>query len=177
MRLNDEEIIPMGEHLVTLFENEEKACHLLYAVSGAGKTRAIFDMAMHNKIFVTYIECIPAAGESKVFEKMEPTADTNFGKLVEKIKECFATLAIELARIEAKRLIALEFTARVLYLVILKKRVESLTPREYLLTQINGGQESIAMIKPYLKSFETSDLETIFMHALRYLKVNNLFGN
>jgi len=59
MRLNDKEITVMGKHLVTLFENKEKAVHLLYAVSGAGKTRAIFDMAMHNKIFVTYIECIP----------------------------------------------------------------------------------------------------------------------
>ena len=54
MRLNDKEITPMSEHLVTLFENEEKAFHLLYAVSGAGKTRAIFDMAMHNNIYRMY---------------------------------------------------------------------------------------------------------------------------
>jgi hypothetical protein len=63
-------------------------------VSGAGKTRAIFDMAMHNKIFVTYIECMPAADE------------------VERIKESFTKLTIERVRVEAKRIITLDFTAR-----------------------------------------------------------------
>jgi len=176
MRLNDENITPMGEHLVTLFENEEKAFHLLYAVSGAGKTRAIFDMAMHNKIFVTYIECMPAADESQGCVKMEPTADTNFGDLDKRIKESFATLTIERARVEAERFIAQDFTARLLYLVILKKRVEGLTSREYLLSQIDGGRQSIAKIKLRLISYETFELESIFKSALEYLKVNNLLG-
>jgi len=68
MRLNDKEITVMGEHLVTLFENKQQVFHLIYAVSGAGKTRAIFDMAMHNRIFVTYMDCIPEADESKVLK-------------------------------------------------------------------------------------------------------------
>ena len=179
MRLNDKEITPMGEHLVTLFENEENVCYLLYAVSGAGKTRAIFDMAMHNKIFVTYIECMP---ESKAHEKMEPTADTNFGDLVKRINEVYEgehgymEEAMKSFRVKAKCLIAQDFTARILYLIILKKRVEGLTPREYLLSQIYGGRQSIAKIKLRLISYETFELESIFKSASEYLKVNNLLG-
>lgn len=185
MRLNDKKITPMGEYLVELFENEEKAFHLLYAVSGAGKTRAIFDMAMHNKIFVTYIECMPAADESQGCVKMEPTADTNFGDLVERIKEINVRTddehdnienAMKLFRVKAKHFIAQDFTARLLYLVILKKNVEGLTPREYLLSQIDGGRQSIAKIKLRLISCETFELESIFKSALEYLKVNNLLG-
>src|SRR5436190_2065197 len=123
-------------------------------------------MAMHNEIFVTYIECLPAADESKAHKKMEPTADTNFQNLVVRISEIKVNPGSEDAkesfRLEAQRFIAQDFTARILYLVILKKRFESLTPCEYLLSQIDGGRQSIALIKTYLKSFETSDLETIF---------------
>src|SRR5437762_3356931 len=87
MRLNDKEIIPIGKYFITLFKNKEKAFYLLYAVSGADKTRAIFDMAMHNEIFVTYIEYMSAADKSQSCVKMEPTADTNFGDLVERIRK------------------------------------------------------------------------------------------
>jgi hypothetical protein len=118
---------------------------------------------------------------------MEPTADTNFGDLVERIREISVKTegdrdrdnieyAMELFRVRAKHLIAQDFTARLLYLVILKKSVEGLTPHEYLLSQIDGGRKCIAKIKSYLKSSETSDLENIFKLALEYLKVNNLLS-
>jgi len=61
MRLNDKNATDMGRELVELCKNKKRAFQLLYAVSGAGKTRAIFDMAMHEDgIFVTYIECRPS---------------------------------------------------------------------------------------------------------------------
>ena len=85
MRLNDKNITDMGRKLVEICRNKKRAIQPLYAVSGAGKTRAIFDMAMHeNGIFITYIECRPSSGENNVV--LEPTLDRNFAQLVETLE-------------------------------------------------------------------------------------------
>ena len=61
MRL-DVETTDTGRKLIDDLKNETKACYLLYAVSGAGKTRAIFDMSMsENGIYVVYVECRPSS--------------------------------------------------------------------------------------------------------------------
>ncbi|CAG8470689.1 11402_t:CDS:2 [Funneliformis mosseae] len=161
MRLDDKFISPMGDRLIKLCK-DENMFHLLYAVSG--KTRAIFDMAMHNEIFITYIECLKRKDE---IAGLEPAADANFGELVVRITEIFEKKPINLAVLEANRLIALEFTARVLHFILLKENIENLTPRDYLLAQINGGQNCIANIKLYLISFEftTAEMEAIFIIA------------
>jgi len=137
MRLTDQFVTPMGELLVSLFKKYKSDIELIYGVSGAGKTRAIFDMTINSELFVTYIECA--------------SPDLNFSKLIERINEIFTKFPIHEARKEAKHLIALEFVARVLYLVLLiRKTDEKLNPRDYLLAQINGGQRCIAEIKSYL---------------------------
>jgi hypothetical protein len=153
MRLNDKNATDMGRELVELCKNKKRAFQLLYAVSGAGKTRAIFDMAMHEDgVFVTYIECRPSSGEKSII--LEPTLDRNFAQLVSSIESEFARTKIsniEHAREESRRLITLEYAARVLYLIILSKKFENITPRDYLLAQINGGQKCITKIKAELK--------------------------
>ncbi|PKY47329.1 hypothetical protein RhiirA4_462483 [Rhizophagus irregularis] len=103
---------------------------------------------------------------------MEPTNDINFSDLVKKIHGCIADMSIDKARIKAGYLIALEFVARVFYLILLKKLVMDLSPQQYLLAQINGGQMCIADIKYSLASyeFEIDDLESIFRISSRYLE-------
>ncbi|CAB5180818.1 unnamed protein product [Rhizophagus irregularis] len=159
MRLDETLSTAMGNKLIKLFENNETAFHLLYAVSGAGKTRSIFEMAMHNKFFVIYMECRGSMDEDRAF--LDPTHDINFAELDERITEILSLSENEF-RSKAKCLIALEFTARVFYLILLLERNEgNLTPRDHLLAQIGGGQTCIAMIKTYLKSFKTAELESV----------------
>ncbi|CAB5390881.1 unnamed protein product [Rhizophagus irregularis] len=169
MRLDETLSNAMGNKLIKLFENNETAFHLLYAVSGAGKTRSIFEMAMHNKFFVIYMECRGSMDEDRAF--LDPTHDINFAELDERISEILSLSENEF-RSKAKHLIALEFTARVFYLILLLERNEgNLTPRDHLLAQIGGGQTCIAMIKMYLKSFKTAELESVLRIALEhYLK-------
>ncbi|PKB98129.1 hypothetical protein RhiirA5_465643 [Rhizophagus irregularis] len=147
MRL-DVKTTDTGRKLINDLKNETKACYLLYAVSGAGKTRAIFDMSMNeNGIYVVYVKCRPS---SDINRDYEPTADHNFAQLVASI----------------------EFTARVLYLILLKKKFPGITPRDYLLSQLNGGQECIANIRNELRLFgcDFDDLISIISSALRHLK-------
>ncbi|CAB4381252.1 unnamed protein product [Rhizophagus irregularis] len=172
MRL-DVETTDTGRKLINDLKNETKACYLLYAVSGAGKTRAIFDMSMNeNGIYVVYVECRPS---SDINRDYEPTADRNFAQLVASIGSAFGPYNDTInnsAREEAKRLIILEFTARVLYLILLKKKFPGITPRDYLLSQLNGGQECIASIRNELRLFgcDFDDLISIISSALRHLK-------
>src|ERR1043166_1568426 len=109
MRLDDVETTDMGRKLIDDLKNETKACYLLYAVSGAGKTRAIFDMSMNeNGIYVVYVECRPS---SDINRDYEPTADRNFAQLVASIGSPFGPYNDTInnyAREEAKRLIILE---------------------------------------------------------------------
>src|SRR3954452_5793268 len=123
MRL-DVETTDTGSKLIDNLKNETKACYLLYAVSGAGKTRAIFDMSMNeNGIYVVYVECRISSDISN--RDYEPTADRNFAQLVTSIKSAFGPhndVINNAARAEAKLLIILEYTARILYLILLKKK-------------------------------------------------------
>ena len=167
MRLDQTLSTTMGNKLIKLFKNNKKAFHVLYAVSGAGKTRSIFEMAMHNELFVIYMECLPSLDEDRT--GFESTPDTNFVGLFRRITAIQSMQDNEF-RSEAERLIALEFTVRVLYLVLLEKRGK-LTPRSHLLAQINGGQACIATIKSYLSSFEfeTNEIESVVRIAFRNL--------
>ncbi|RGB27283.1 hypothetical protein C1646_819865, partial [Rhizophagus diaphanus] len=168
MRLNEQSVTPMGQKLTSLFKEKKVFFQMIYGVSGAGKTRAIFDMA--RSLFIIYIDCAPPRDETMA--SMEPTNDINFSDLVKKISGCFADMPIDKARIKAGYLIALEFVARVFYLILLKKLVMDLSPQQYLLAQINGGQTCIADIKYRFASyeFEIDDLESIFRISLRYLE-------
>src|ERR1041384_7179814 len=113
-------------------------------------------MAMHEDgVFVTYIECRPSSGEKSII--LEPTLDRNFAQLVSSIESEFARTKIsniEHAREESRRLITLEYAARVLYLIILRKKFENITPCDYLLAQIDGGQNAVADIKDELKNYD-----------------------
>ena len=170
MRLT-EQVTPMGQKLTSSFEGKKDFFQIIYGVSGAGKTRAIFDMA--RSLFMIYIDCAPLRDETTA--NIEPTNDTNFSVLVQKIKHNFTKLPIDEAILKADYHIALEFVARVIYLILLKKAVENLNPQQYLLAQINGGQGCIAKINHRLTSyeFEIGDLKSIFRIALEQL-VNDL---
>lgn len=68
----DVESTEIGKDLINKLKVESKACYLLYAVSGAGKTRAIFDLSMNeNDIYVVYVECRPLSDISN--REFEPT--------------------------------------------------------------------------------------------------------
>jgi len=174
MRLDDVETTDTGRELIDKLKNETRACYLLYAVSGAGKTRTIFDMSMNeNGIYVVYVECRPSSEISN--RDYELTMDRNFAQLVAMIESAFGSCNDSInnsARAVAKRLIILEYTARILYLILLKKKFPDITPRDYLLSQFNGRQECIAIIKGSLMpEYTFNELEVIISSALRYLKV------
>ncbi|RGB35590.1 hypothetical protein C1646_113203 [Rhizophagus diaphanus] len=125
-------------------------------------------------IYVVYVECGPLSEVSN--REFEPTADRNFAQLVSSIGSAFGQyndIINYYARDEAKRLIILEFTARILYLIFLKKKFPDITPRDYLLSQLNGGQECITSIRNELRLFgcDFDDLISIISSALRHLKV------
>lgn len=53
--------------------------YIPFAPSGAGKTRSIFDVAMHHGCFVKYVECNVGAEYCRVGTAgLEPTGDRNF---------------------------------------------------------------------------------------------------
>lgn len=100
--------------------------------------------------------------------------DRNFAQLVASIGSAFGQyhdVINYFAREEAKRLIILEFAARILYLVFLKKKFPDITPRDFLLSQLNGGQRSITSIRNELCHSTHDDLQIIISSALEYLKV------
>jgi hypothetical protein len=98
-------------------------------------------MVMHNEFFIIYVECRKSMDENRA--GFESTPDTNFAELDKRITEILS-LSEDEFRLKAERLIALEITARVLYLVLLLERSEdNLTPRNYLLAQINGDKHAL----------------------------------
>jgi hypothetical protein len=125
MRLTEQLVTPMGQKLTSLFEEKKVFFQMIYGVSGAGKTRAIFDMA--RSLFIIYIDCAPPRDETMA--SMEPTNDFNFSDLVKKIDDCFTDMPKDKARKKAGYFIALEFVARVFYLILLKNVVKDLSPR------------------------------------------------
>jgi hypothetical protein len=105
--------------------------------------------------------------------------DRNFAQLVASISSAFGPYNDTInnsAREEAKRLIILEFTARILYLIFLKKKFPNITPCKYLLSQLNGGQKCIARIRNELRLFgcDRDDLASIITSALSLLKGNKI---
>ncbi|CAG8587821.1 1995_t:CDS:10 [Rhizophagus irregularis] len=84
MRLDNECTTDSGKYLLGKLRNAREGFYLLYAISGAGKTRTIFDIAMNND---------------------EPTKDRNFKRLVDSIRSAFSNHNYERAREESKHLI------------------------------------------------------------------------
>ncbi|RIA86752.1 hypothetical protein C1645_828827 [Glomus cerebriforme] len=144
MRLDETLSTTMGNKLIELFKNDEKAFHILYAVSSTRKTRlrSIFKMALRNELFLIYMECLIPMDENRSGCKSTP--DTNFIELVKRITKIQSSMSENEFRLEAACLIALEFTA----------------------------QTCIIRIKSYLGSFEfnTGEIESVFMIAFGDLK-------
>ncbi|RGB23484.1 hypothetical protein C1646_806432 [Rhizophagus diaphanus] len=63
-----------------------------------------------------------------------------------------------------------EINAWIFYLILLKKKFPDISSCDYLLAQINGGQEIISSIKDKLSHYRSKDLESIIKSALSYLK-------
>ncbi|CAB4423714.1 unnamed protein product [Rhizophagus irregularis] len=170
MRLDNECTTDSGKYLLGKLRDTREGFYLLYAVSGAGKTRTIFDIAMNNDgIYVVYMECRTADDGSLI--QLEPTRDRGFAILVKSISSAFSNHNYERAREESKHLICLEIAARIFYLILLKEKFPNIKPRDYLVAQINGGQESILTIKDELRlEYENVDLVSIIESALKYLK-------
>ncbi|RGB31295.1 hypothetical protein C1646_263545 [Rhizophagus diaphanus] len=91
MRLDNECTTDSGKYLLGKLRNAREGFYLLYAVSGACKTRTIFDIAMNNDgIYVVYMECRTADDGS--FIQLEPTKDRNFKRLVDSIRSASQTI-------------------------------------------------------------------------------------
>jgi hypothetical protein len=172
MRLDNEYNTDSGKYLLGKLRDAREGFYLLYAVSGAGKTRTIFDIAMNNDgIYVVYIECRSVDGS---FIRLEPTRDRSFARLVYSIRSAFACHNYELAREEEKRLFLLEIAARIFYPILLKENFPNIEPRDYLIAQIIGGQESVMSIMDELMlEYENVDLVSIIESALNHLEVLN----
>jgi hypothetical protein len=123
----------------------------LLGVSGCGKTRTLFDVAQDH--FLVLIECVPL-GE----ERFEYTRDKNFGSMVKDIDRLEKNKDFQE---HAERRIMIEFLARFLFLRGLFKLKPDLTPLEFLLTQLNGGQESIASLVNELRLVSYDNLSIL----------------
>ncbi|RUS19891.1 hypothetical protein BC937DRAFT_86768, partial [Endogone sp. FLAS-F59071] len=160
MRL-DERPTPMGQRLIELLQKTNNF-NIFLSFSGAGKTRAIFDVAMQNRgVFLMYIEC-------KVKVVGGPTGDRNFAQLYEMI-EALDDITGHEGKSEVRRLISLEYTSRIIHLILLISQDKNVTPRSYLLSQLNGGQESILEIKSLLNIESKENLNWLFREASRNL--------
>ncbi|CAG8657254.1 4935_t:CDS:2, partial [Paraglomus brasilianum] len=156
----DEHPTPMGKKLVELFQKTNNF-NILISFSGAGKTQAIFNVAMQNRgVFLMYIEC-------KVEVVGEPTSDCNFAQLYEDIETVDNTTGLQNndGKAEACHLISLEYTSWIFYLILLIRKIKDLTPHSYLPSQLNSGQESIAEIKSSLNIESKGNLDKLFQVA------------
>ncbi|GJJ75042.1 hypothetical protein EMPS_07400 [Entomortierella parvispora] len=173
LRLN-EQPSDMGETLAKLCRFN--VLHVIFAVSGAGKTRSIFDVAMREKssMFLMYIECCEGC---PLTSGDEPTGDRNFMRLYQRMKHMEETtgLSTKNGKAEADRLIALEFASRIFHLVLMLEKKKDLTPRDYLLSQLNGGQQSITEISNCLDELDYDTLRVLFEKA--YARLKTLVAN
>ncbi|GJJ78316.1 hypothetical protein EMPS_10675 [Entomortierella parvispora] len=173
LRLNDQPS-DMGEKLNQLCTFN--LVYVIFAVSGAGKTRSIFDVAMQEKsrVFLMYIECND--GKASHGEGFEPTRDRNFIRLCQELTDINMNIGLssEVGQAQAYRLIILEYTSRIFHLALLFDKNKDLTPRGYLLSQLNGGQQSITEIKESLSQLDSQTLRALFAMAFNRLKVTLL---
>lgn len=116
--------------------------------SGCGKTRSLFDIASEH--FLMYIECLTTS------ERVESTYDVNFVGLVRDLHDLATKYEGYKFILKATCRIEMEFCARFLYLYGLLEKKPDLTPLEYLLGQINGGQTTINRLINLLKIAPTS---------------------
>ena len=150
-RLLDDKFTPVAEDMVSILK--EAACHfILLGKSGTGKTRAIFDVA--RQFFTIYIEC------STSDDRIDVTKDKSYTEMAEMIQK-LKWAKPEVARNEAQRLIQLEYTSRLLFLLLLLKKYPDTTPQDFLASQLNGGQNAIMDIVPKLQLETEYDLRVI----------------
>ncbi|GJJ78300.1 hypothetical protein EMPS_10659 [Entomortierella parvispora] len=170
LRLNDRPC-DMGKELTKLCKFT--TVHVIFAVSGAGKTRSIFDVALRegSSVFLMYVECNDG---SPLFSGDEPTGDRNFMRLYWRMQHLAVTtgLSTKNGQAEADRLIALEFTSRILHLILMFEKKKDLTPRDYLLSQLNDGQQSIMEISNCLDELDYDTLRIFFEMAFARLKAS-----
>ncbi|KAF9201189.1 hypothetical protein BGZ49_008578 [Haplosporangium sp. Z 27] len=134
----------MGQKLSKICK-ERPLVHVLFAVSGAGKTRSIFDIAMQNSgVFLMYIECtLGTVDYAESSTALEPTGDRNFMAL-------YNTLVAADDKYGLKE----------------PHKFKDLTPSDYLLSQLNNGQNCIKAIKTCLCCLTEEELSILFQKSV-----------
>eukprot|EP01124_Arcella_intermedia_P022961 TRINITY_DN3540_c0_g1_i10.p1 TRINITY_DN3540_c0_g1~~TRINITY_DN3540_c0_g1_i10.p1 ORF type:complete len:714 (-),score=101.30 TRINITY_DN3540_c0_g1_i10:2188-4329(-) len=128
---------------------------ILVGNSGCGKTRTIFDVG--RKYFTVFFEC----GLMEDEDKLNPGTDRAFMKFFDDVKSKVDELVLVEFRKYVKQRIALEVTSRLLYLRLLFDTKPDLTPEEYLVSQLNGAQQTIATIIGLLSNETYENLDTL----------------
>ncbi|KAJ1565078.1 hypothetical protein HK096_004658, partial [Nowakowskiella sp. JEL0078] len=133
----------------------------LVGVSGAGKTRSIFDIA--DETWLIYYECVHEY-QTHLFS---PTRDKNYQTMYKKIAK-IEDLKSEKGLSEARRLIHVDLASRVLFLAlwIQKYGNNSESMRKHLLCQLNGGQTVVKRIATSLGNENLTTLEQIFQDGI-----------
>ena len=116
-----------------------------------------------------YIECVPLSDERRY-----STKDRVFGELYTRMNQ-INDLASTGGQHEANRLVALHFVSRIILLILLLDKYPNLTSREYLLSQLNGGQDITISIMTRLHLIDYESPLMIFGEALNDLKVGQFF--
>ena len=140
-------------------------------VSGTGKTTSIFDVAM--KHFVMYLECNVQGGQAVSVGEM--TSDRNFMSMVEDINRMYSSNDTqEIFEMKALQRIQVEILSRLLYLRALFKLKADLTPQEYLLGQLTGGQNTISELVKELKYLSFENGQMMLFEVCHDLELNFL---
>ncbi|KAF9404713.1 hypothetical protein BGZ76_006838 [Entomortierella beljakovae] len=128
---------------------------------------------MQNQgIYLMYIECTYGNTESATSTLPESTHDKNFIGLYDDLVAVDEKHGLDQpnGRSQARRLILLEYTSRLFFFILLKDKVRDLTPSDYLLSQLNGGQKGISEIKTILKEQTVEDLSSLLTKSIALIQ-------
>jgi hypothetical protein len=149
---------------------------IMLGTSASGKTRTIFDVARRN--FMIYVACLLNSGPRKdrPASDVETTGDKVFPRLCASISENVDSLwphDPERARAEADRLILADICSRVLFAVRVFQKYPKITAEQFLLLQLNGGQNIIESYWMVILKEARTDIEIVLDTASQKLRKLN----
>ena len=166
------EPLPSSQRILRDLAAAKTGCYYAasVSVSGGGKTTTLFDVAMQH--FLLLLDCFKPGGSTK----MNPTMDNNFQIFVTDLEELKAEAKGDLVqfRLQTQRRIRVELFARFLYLRALFQLDKDLTPQQYLLGQLNGGQKSIANLVDELENLSSKSAQVLLNQVIQDLDMNYL---
>jgi hypothetical protein len=144
---------------------------IMLGTSASGKTRTIFDVA--RKDFMIYVACSLYSGpQEKTPSDVETTRDKVFPRLCSSIRAKVHSMWPDDrkgARAEADRLILADICSRLLFVARVFQEYPQITPEEFLLLQLNGGQDIILSYWKAVSEEATTDIKAVLDEAFNIL--------